>query len=451
LTVIDVNSGSFTRSATARETVLWTNCEAATEIARQLRLRNIGGVIIIDFIDMDSRRDQLQVLEHFNKALKADKSRPQIAQLSELGLVELTRKRQGQNLYELFGQTCTTCGGLGHLVRLPGEAEQHSLVAAAVVSSRPVSRRASSPNPWELEETASSFAPATLPPDIYAEEENENVELVNHPTYLERTNPKERRRGNRRGRREELEATPTGGGFAATEPLPSRPRPGLQLRLSKPEEPPLVEEAVTGEEDLTSRERHRPGRGKKSIESLEAIAIEMTQAEQEVYAMMGISPLVKLDREIKNPKAVQLAVILPGEAIPVPVEPEPPEEILPVPKPERTREIFSLEDFTPILEPPTKVVKQMELLATPESVSESLPILPTPLLADPSPDPKPVADLLNTIISTLEVTPEVMEPEAMTLPAIADPDPVESIPEPPVERPPNYRRRRSASSEDSSS
>ncbi len=123
LTVIDVNSGSFTRSATSRETVLWTNCEAATEIARQLRLRNIAGVIIVDFIDMDSRRDQLQVLEHFNKALKADKNRPQIAQLSELGLVELTRKRQGQNVYELFSRSCPTCGGSGHHVHLPGEGE----------------------------------------------------------------------------------------------------------------------------------------------------------------------------------------------------------------------------------------------------------------------------------------------------------------------------------------
>ncbi|MGL5805477.1 MAG: Rne/Rng family ribonuclease, partial [Xenococcaceae cyanobacterium] len=123
LTVIDVNSGSFTRSATARETVLWTNSEAATEIARQLRLRNIGGVVIVDFIDMDSRRDQLKLLEHFNKEIKSDKARPQIAQLSELGLVELTRKRQGKNIYELFGQPCTTCGGLGHVVHLPGKSE----------------------------------------------------------------------------------------------------------------------------------------------------------------------------------------------------------------------------------------------------------------------------------------------------------------------------------------
>ncbi|MFM8524015.1 MAG: Rne/Rng family ribonuclease [Cyanobacteriota bacterium] len=121
LTVIDVNSGSFTRSANARETVLWTNCEAAVEIARQLKLRNIGGVVIIDFIDMESRRDQLQVLESFTAAVRDDAARPQIAQLTELGLVELTRKRQGQNIYELFGRACPSCGGLGHVAVLPGK------------------------------------------------------------------------------------------------------------------------------------------------------------------------------------------------------------------------------------------------------------------------------------------------------------------------------------------
>ncbi|MBO8223543.1 ribonuclease E/G [Prochlorococcus marinus str. XMU1401] len=115
LTVIDVNSGSFTRSANSRQTVLWTNCEAAVEISRQMKLRNIGGVIVIDFIDMESRRDQFQLLEHFTSAIKDDSARPQIAQLTELGLVELTRKRQGQNIYELFGQKCSTCDGTGHV------------------------------------------------------------------------------------------------------------------------------------------------------------------------------------------------------------------------------------------------------------------------------------------------------------------------------------------------
>ena len=116
LTVIDVNSGSFTRSANARETVLWTNCEAAVEIGRQLKLRNIGGVIVVDFIDMDSRRDQLQLLEHFMTAMRDDTARPQIAQLTELGLVEMTRKRQGQNIYELFGRVSS-----GYEAVLPGK------------------------------------------------------------------------------------------------------------------------------------------------------------------------------------------------------------------------------------------------------------------------------------------------------------------------------------------
>ncbi|WP_115019349.1 Rne/Rng family ribonuclease [Synechococcus sp. UW140] len=142
LTVIDVNSGSFTRSANARETVLWTNCEAAVEIARQLKLRNIGGVIIVDFIDMDSRRDQLQLLEHFTAAIRDDAARPQIAQLSELGLVELTRKRQGQNIYELFGRACPSCGGLGHVAVLPGKDLLQPLATASGMVRSAASARA---------------------------------------------------------------------------------------------------------------------------------------------------------------------------------------------------------------------------------------------------------------------------------------------------------------------
>ena len=142
LTVVDVNSGSFTRSANARETVLWTNCEAAVEIARQLKLRNIGGVVIVDFIDMDSRRDQLQLLEHFTQAVRHDAARPQIAQLTELGLVELTRKRQGQNIYELFGRACPSCGGLGHVAVLPGKDTLQALATTSGLVRSAASARA---------------------------------------------------------------------------------------------------------------------------------------------------------------------------------------------------------------------------------------------------------------------------------------------------------------------
>ncbi|MBR2386111.1 Rne/Rng family ribonuclease [bacterium] len=116
LTVIDVNSGKFVSSASQAETILKTNLEAADEIARQLKLRNIGGIVIVDFIDMVSRVDKLKVLEHFELALANDKAKPQIGQLSDLGLVELTRHRQGQSLAEVFTKKCDKCQGSGFTI-----------------------------------------------------------------------------------------------------------------------------------------------------------------------------------------------------------------------------------------------------------------------------------------------------------------------------------------------
>ncbi|MFH0702532.1 MAG: Rne/Rng family ribonuclease [bacterium] len=116
LTVIDVNSGKFTSSATQKETIKKTNLEAVVEISRQLKLRNIGGMIIIDFIDMENRVDQLAILEELELVLEPDKAKPQIGQLSDLGLVELTRHRQGQSLAEIFTKKCPACSGTGLVV-----------------------------------------------------------------------------------------------------------------------------------------------------------------------------------------------------------------------------------------------------------------------------------------------------------------------------------------------
>jgi ribonuclease E len=130
LTVIDVNSGRFTSSRTQAETVRRTNLEAAHEIPRQLRLRNIGGMVIVDFIDMESRKDQQLVLEAFQRSLEDDRAKPQIGQLSDLGLVELTRRRQGQSLRELFTTNCQTCSGLGVVPTLEiGFAEHRRLIS----------------------------------------------------------------------------------------------------------------------------------------------------------------------------------------------------------------------------------------------------------------------------------------------------------------------------------
>ncbi len=116
LTVIDVNSGKFISSATQDETIVKTNIEAAHEIARQLKLRNIGGMVIIDFIDMNSRTDKLAIMQELEIALESDKSKPQVGQLSDLGLVELTRHRQGQSLSEVFTRKCPHCQGTGCFV-----------------------------------------------------------------------------------------------------------------------------------------------------------------------------------------------------------------------------------------------------------------------------------------------------------------------------------------------
>ena len=116
LTVIDVNSGKFTSSSTQDETILKTNIEAVHEIARQLRLRNIGGMVIVDFIDMMSRADKLAMMEELEIALEPDKAQPQVGQLSDLGLVELTRHRQGQSLSEIFTKKCPHCQGTGYFM-----------------------------------------------------------------------------------------------------------------------------------------------------------------------------------------------------------------------------------------------------------------------------------------------------------------------------------------------
>ncbi len=116
LTVIDVNSGKFVSSATQDETILKTNIEAVHEIARQLRLRNIGGMVIVDFIDMMSRADKLAMMEELEIALEPDKAKPQVGQLSDLGLVELTRHRQGQSLSEIFTKKCPHCQGSGYFM-----------------------------------------------------------------------------------------------------------------------------------------------------------------------------------------------------------------------------------------------------------------------------------------------------------------------------------------------
>ena len=115
LTTIDINSGSFTTLSNSRETSLWINYSATHEILKQLKLRNIGGIIIIDFIDSTNQTDQMQILHYMSRLMRKDSSRCTIIQISELGLVELIRTRHGQSIYDAFTRRCNMCNGLGYL------------------------------------------------------------------------------------------------------------------------------------------------------------------------------------------------------------------------------------------------------------------------------------------------------------------------------------------------
>jgi len=113
LTVIDVNTGKNVGKSSLEETVYRNNLEAAEEVARQLRLRDIGGIIVIDFIDMEIKGNREKVIATFRQALARDKTRTQVFDISELGLVEMTRKRIGEGLIESLSASCPQCDGRG--------------------------------------------------------------------------------------------------------------------------------------------------------------------------------------------------------------------------------------------------------------------------------------------------------------------------------------------------
>jgi len=113
LVAIDVNTGRNKGGNDTENTILNTNLEAAEEAARQLRLRNIGGIIIVDFIDMKSRKDQQRVVQHFKECLKRDKAKTHVLPISQLGLLEMTRQRVAESISRAIYMECPTCKGKG--------------------------------------------------------------------------------------------------------------------------------------------------------------------------------------------------------------------------------------------------------------------------------------------------------------------------------------------------
>jgi ribonuclease G len=170
MTTVDVNTGAYIGHRNLDETVLKTNLEAAQAIARQLRLRNLGGIIILDFIDMKSEDHRAQVLRALERALAADYARTQIHPFSPLGLIEMTRKRTRESLGHILCEPCPTCGGSGTIKTV--ETVCHEI-------AREVQRAA-------RQFEAKGFLVLAAPNVIRSLVEEESLGLANLETALER-------------------------------------------------------------------------------------------------------------------------------------------------------------------------------------------------------------------------------------------------------------------------
>ena len=138
MTVVDVNTGKFTGSGgNLEETVTKNNLEAAEEMVRQLRLRDIGGIIVVDFIDMVLESNRDLVLRRLVECLGRDRTRHQVAEVTSLGLVQMTRKRIGTGLLEAFSDDCEHCQGRGVVVQRRARRAQKQRGGAAPRPPRP--------------------------------------------------------------------------------------------------------------------------------------------------------------------------------------------------------------------------------------------------------------------------------------------------------------------------
>ncbi len=300
LTVIDVNSGKFTSSSTQDETILKTNIEAVHEIARQLRLRNIGGMIIIDFIDMLSRADKLAIMEEMELALEPDKAKPQVGQLSDLGLVELTRHRQGQSLSEIFTKKCPHCQGSGYFMNEfnfatpTAEAEMKAKVAKAKMPIATFNKKSNN-NKNNNQQNRQQEAPAVENIEIVettvAVEEVANVEENN----FDRKGKKNRRnKFNKRNKNNRFQNENTGESEAPIEiQAVSEPQPVFETVAPAETISEVVPEAIVEEPKKKTTKRTRKSSKTKEEPAPEAVVVEAPAVE-------NVEPTVEVEEKPKR-------------------------------------------------------------------------------------------------------------------------------------------------------
>ena len=249
MVVVDVNTGKFTgQGGNLEETVTRNNLEAAEEIVRQLRLRDLGGIIVIDFIDMVLESNRDLVLRRLLECLGRDRTKHQVAEVTSLGLVQMTRKRVGQGLLESFSETCVHCNGRGVIVHM----EQPTSAAVAAASAkkrgrggaeheheheptRPSRRRREAET--EAEVAAEVAAPVALPEPEFAPDE----ELYSSAAEAEAaaTRGRARRRATRKA--SAPAGAPKAGRPRRRRASPCRPSRAEEPVAEAPPRPPVAE------------------------------------------------------------------------------------------------------------------------------------------------------------------------------------------------------------------
>jgi ribonuclease G len=377
LTAIDVNTGRFVGKQNLEETVLKTNLEAVKEVVNQLRFRNIGGLIIVDLIDMETRENRDKVYRAFSEALRADKAKTNILKISELGLVEMTRKRTRENLVQQLCEPCGYCEGRGYVLSAESVAYKvlreirkdlpqfcgrqiavtvHPQVAAMLLGP---ARKAVAALGAELDreiEVRARTGQHQEQFEVSALDEGPPVTL--ELPWLQEHKPKEseegggrsRRRG-RRGRRDERDETPPGeaevaaavAGAGAAEALAAEDaEPGVAeegAAESEVETTPGSEAAEELDSEAPDLPPEVPAEPEIAAAALQAAAVEPDDSDDEVPESSEDAP--EGDKPDASPKAIET----PAVALAAPGEPAAASDVLDaegekpiIPRPEKAEE-----------------------------------------------------------------------------------------------------------------
>ncbi|MFD4945759.1 Rne/Rng family ribonuclease [Streptomyces sp. NPDC058409] len=297
MVVVDVNTGKFTgQGGNLEETVTKNNLEAAEEIVRQLRLRDLGGIVVVDFIDMVLESNRDLVLRRLLECLGRDRTKHQVAEVTSLGLVQMTRKRVGQGLLESFSETCVHCNGRGVIVHM----EQPTSVGGGGNGKRSKKRgrggvdhehaaeiEVETEIETEAEVAAEVAAPVALPEPEFVPDE----ELYSSPAEAEAA--ASRGRGRRRATRKAT--APAGAPKAAAVPAPVvEPEPVVVVEPEPVAETPVVAEAPQGRTRRRATRKATAPAGSpapaEQVEELVSVTAPVVEAPQPEAAPEEVAP-----------------------------------------------------------------------------------------------------------------------------------------------------------------